>query len=71
MKNKKYEINLFENLIHIKYYYKIDDINNNYILVSFCDKKIKICGENLIINKLDEYEICIIGKYKVIELLYE
>ena len=71
MKNKKYKINLYENMIHLKYYSKIEDINDKCILILYFDKKIKICGESLIINKLDQYEICIIGKYKNIELLYE
>lgn len=71
MKKKNFEINLFENIIHLKYYSKVDDISSKCILISFVDRKIKICGENLIINKLDQYEICIIGKYKYIELIYE
>lgn len=71
MKKKKYEINLFENIIHIKYYSKIEDINDKCILISLYEKKVRICGDGLIINKLDEYEISVIGKYKNIELIYE
>lgn len=70
MKNK-YEINLKENLIHIKYYIKIQDISNNCILIELSDIKLKICGDNLIINRLDQYEMCIIGKCRNIELIYE
>ena len=71
MKKKSFEINLFDNKIHIKYYFKIEDINNKCILIVLYDKKLKICGDGLIINKLDQFEISIIGNYKNIELLYE
>ena len=68
---KKYEINLYEKIVHIKKYEKINDINPNCIVIKLIDKIVKIYGKDLIISKLDKYEICINGVYKNIELLYE
>lgn len=70
MKNK-YEINISNQNIHIKYYKEILDISSNQITIKINEIIIKISGENLIINKLDEYEISIIGKPLNIQLIYE
>lgn len=70
MKNK-YEINVSNQNIHIKYYKEILDISSNQITIKTNEIIIKISGENLIINKLDEYEISIIGKPLNIQLIYE
>ncbi len=71
MRNKDYEINIFKNLIHIKNYNKIKDIDSKYIIICFDDNSVKINGKNLIINKLDEYELSIIGEFKGIDILNE
>ncbi|MGM9878388.1 MAG: YabP/YqfC family sporulation protein [Bacilli bacterium] len=71
MKNKDYEINIYKDLIHIKNYIKIKDINTKYIIIELNIKIVKINGNNLIINKLDENELSIIGEFKGIELLNE
>lgn len=69
--NKENEINLYEKIIHIKNYEKIMDINPNCIVIKLKNKLVKVYGKDLIISKLDKYEICINGEYKNIELLYE
>lgn len=71
MKNNKYEINISNQNVHIKYYKEINEISNKQIVITTYHIKLKINGENLIINKLDEYEISIIGKPLNIELIYE
>lgn len=67
----KYEINISNQNIHIKYYKEILNISSNQIAIKTNELIIKITGENLIINKLDEYEISIIGKPLNIQLIYE
>ena len=67
----KYEINISNQNIHIKYYKEILDVSSNQITINTNEITIKISGENLIINKLDEYEISIIGKPLNIQLIYE
>ena len=58
--NKDIEIYIKDNLIHIKNYNKVIDISNNKIEL----EDAVINGTNLIISKLDEYELCIKGKFK-------
>lgn len=58
--NKDIEIYIKDNHIHIKNYNKVIDISNNKIEL----KDVVINGTNLIISKLDEYELCIKGKFK-------
>lgn len=58
--NKDIEIYIKDNLIHIKNYNRVIDISNNKIEL----KDVVINGSNLIISKLDEYELCIKGKFK-------
>ena len=70
MKNK-YELNISNQYIHIKFYKEILNISSNQISIKTNELIIKITGENLIINKLDEYEISIIGKPLNIQLIYE
>lgn len=70
MKNK-YELNISNQNIHIKFYKEILNISSNQIAIKTNELIIKITGENLIINKLDEYEISIIGKPLNIQLIYE
>ena len=67
----KYEINISNQNIHIKFYKEILNISSNQIAIKTNELIIKITGENLIINKLDEYEISIIGKPLNIQLIYE
>lgn len=70
MKNN-YEINIYENLIHIKNYINIIDIKNNIIEIKLLKNNLKIKGNNLLINKLDKYELCISGILKGIEFTNE
>ena len=58
--NKDIEIYIKNNLIHIKNYNRVIDISNNKIEL----KDVVINGSDLIISKLDEYELCIKGKFK-------
>lgn len=71
MNKINYEINICEKYIDIKYYNKIIDIKDDYISILFNNKKIIIIGSGLIINKLDKYELTIIGNYDRIEFIDE
>lgn len=68
---KKYEINIFENMIHIKNYKKICSISDEIICIELFEFLVKIKGKSLIIVGIDEFEICINGFVYNIEFLYE
>lgn len=71
MTNKNYEINIFKNIIHIKNYLLILDYNKNNIVIKLLNMKLNIYGSNLLINKLDEYELTILGIVNKMEYIYE
>lgn len=68
MINNNYEINIKENTIHIKKYIEIQDIKNDQIIIKLKNNKLIIKGDNIIINKMDEYEILMHGIIKGIEI---
>ena len=70
MTNKNYEINIFKNIIHIKNYLLILDYNKNNIVIKLLNMKLNIYGSNLLINKLDEYELTILGIVNKMEYIY-
>ncbi len=64
MKNNKYEIIIKENKIYIKNYKRIYDLNYLEIVIEFENNKIFIRGSNLLIVKMDKYDIEIYGNIK-------
>lgn len=71
IKDNKYKIYIEENTICIKNYTKIEDISFLNIKIKFNNISIIIKGKNLIINKLDSYDLRIIGNIKGIEFINE
>ena len=66
---KKFEINIYENIIHLKYYKKILNISDCNIKIDIFDKIVNINGKCLRIVGIDEYEICIKGEILSIEYI--
>ena len=71
IKDNKYKILIEENNICIRNYIRIEDISPLNIKIKFNDIKLLIKGKNLIINKLDSYDLRIIGNIKGIEFINE
>lgn len=71
IKDNKYKILIEENTICIRNYIRIEDISQLNIKIKFNDIKLLIKGKNLIINKLDSYDLRIIGNIKGIEFINE
>ena len=71
IKDNKYKILIEENTICIRNYIIIEDISPLNIKIKFNDIKLLIKGKNLIINKLDSYDLRIIGNIKGIEFINE
>ncbi len=67
IKNNNYYICIENNLICIKNYIRIIDISDTFIKIKLNNKTIKIKGNNMIINRLDEHDLSIKGEYKDIE----
>lgn len=63
-----FKITILENQINIKPFKEILIFEETEILIKTDQKIIKIKGENLTINKLENYELLILGKIISIEL---
>lgn len=71
IKDNKYKILIEENTICIRNYLRIEDISSLNIIIKFNNIKLLIKGKNLIINKLDSYDLRIVGNIKGIEFINE
>ena len=71
MKEKRYLIKIYENLIYIENYICIEEISSIQIKIKLINKLINIKGDDLLINRLDEYDLSICGEIKRIEFINE
>ena len=71
IKDNSYYICLENNLICIKNYIRIIDISETFIKIKLNNKTIKIKGNNMVINRLDECDLSIKGIFNNIEFTLE
>ena len=69
--NKDLKITLFNNKLNILNYEKLISIEKEYISVKYKNQIIRIKGEELKLKKILEYELLIIGKIKILEVVDE
>ena len=70
VKDEEFRFTVYSDRIHIINYEKINTLNSDYILIEGIDRKISIKGKNLVLNKLVEKEVLIIGEVNNIEVLH-
>lgn len=70
VKDEEFRFTIYNDRIHIINYEKINTLNSDYILIESLDRKISIKGSNLVLNRLLEREVLIIGDVKNIEVLH-
>lgn len=63
-----YKIIIDEKSLYIYNYVEIIKVTSEVIIISMKDKDIKISGASLIISKLSQKEMLIIGVFKKVEL---
>ncbi len=66
-KDENYEIIIRINYLYIKNYVKIIDINMNKISIEVKNSILNISGNNLLIVKMDKYDLAIKGNIKGID----
>lgn len=71
VKDNEFRFTVFNNRIHVVNYKKINTLNSDYILIESSDRIIAIKGNNLVLNKMLDKEILVIGNVKCIEVIYE
>lgn len=67
VKDSDYLIGVYKNKIYIYNYKYIIDVNSDNIKINLGDKKIKINGKNIVVEKLENKEILIKLECKGIE----
>lgn len=68
---KNFEINIYENIVHLKKYKSILNISESNIKIDVFDRLVNINGKCLRIVGIDEYEICIKGTFLSLEFINE
>lgn len=66
--DKTYKIIIKENLINIINYNEIKDFSSTKIEITSPQGKTTITGENLVVSKMQDNEVLITGKIKMIQL---
>ena len=71
VKDDEFRFTVYNDRVHIVNYKKILSLTSDFILIDVFDKKISIKGSNLVLNKMLDSEVLIIGLVSKIEVLYE
>lgn len=71
VKDNEFRFTVYDNRIHIVNYKKILSLTSDFILIDVGDKKISIKGNNLVLNRMLDSEVLIVGLVSKIEVLYE
>ena len=69
IKDDDYLIGIYTNMVHIFNYKKIINVLNNEIIIEVKKIRVKVIGENLIIKKMDKFEMLINGKIKRVDFI--
>lgn len=70
VKDEEFRFTVYNDRIHFINYERISTLNSDYILVESYDRKISVRGNNLVLNRLLEKEVLIIGEVNSIEVIY-
>lgn len=70
VRDDEFRFTVYNDRIHILNYEKINTLNSDYILIESSDRKISIKGNNLVLNRLLDKEVLIVGSVKTIEVIY-
>ena len=70
VKDEEFRFTVFNDRVHFINFLRIHTLNSDYVLIESSDRKISIKGQNLILNRLLEKEILIIGDIYNIEVIY-
>lgn len=71
IKDEEFRYTIYNNRIHIVNYDDISSLSSEDVLIRYRNKRIKVKGRGLILNRLLEREALIIGEVINIEVIYE
>ena len=70
VKDEEFRFTVYNDRVHFINFLKINTLNSDYVLIESPDRKISVKGKNLILNRLLEREVLIIGDIYNIEVIY-
>lgn len=65
--DKEYKITICGNKIHVMNYLEIEDFSSTRVVVRYQEGKTVLLGDDLVVSKMQDEELLIIGKLKSIE----
>ena len=71
VKDEEFRFKVYKDSIHIVNYNRIKSLNSDLVLFSDNDREFSIKGKNLILNKLLDNEVLILGEVYKIEVINE
>ena len=71
VRDDEFRFTIFKDRIHIVNYHRIKSLNSDLVLFSDNDREFSIKGKNLILNKLLDNEVLILGEVYKIEVINE
>lgn len=71
IKDDEFRYTIFTNRIHIVNYEAINSLNNEEVLIKYNNRRIKVRGRGLVLNRLLDKEALIVGEVNNIEVTYE
>ncbi len=71
IKDDEFRCSIFKNRIHVENYNDICSLSSREVIIKTSYSIFKIIGDNLVLNKLLDKEVLIIGEVKNIEVIYE
>ncbi|MDO5393197.1 MAG: YabP/YqfC family sporulation protein [Mycoplasmatota bacterium] len=71
IKDEEFRYTIYNDRIHIVNYDDISSLSSEDVLIRYRNKRIKVKGRGLILNRLLEREALIIGEVINIEVIYE
>ena len=71
IKDEEFRYTIYNDRIHIINYENINSLNSEKVFIRYGNKRIKVKGRGLVLNRLLENEALIIGEVTNIEVIYE
>lgn len=71
VRDEEFRFTVYKDRVHIVNYKKINSLNNDLVLFNDGDRNVCIKGKDLVLNKLLDSEVLIIGEVYKIEVINE
>ncbi len=71
IKEEEFKLTIYRDRVHIMNYQELLSLENNMIRIKGTDQRYYVKGKDLIVNRLLNKEILIVGKFLEVEIKYD